>query len=134
MTISGINIKEELLFGIKSKMSDITCNQRGMPVYLADVSFKAAGMRGGNDRISISCLFINEDGRVCADMFRSGSAGCVDFICGLMIDSFEESVLVHLITCLNRNMWHIHDSIDELRKKKKGISSHLKISLFKKGA
>ena len=134
MTVAEINIKEELLSGIKTKMSNITGGCTGTPVYLTDISFRTSDRKHGNDRILISCLFMNEEGSVCADMFRSGPAGCVDFICGLMIDSFEENVLMNIITCLNRNMWHISDSIDELRKKKKTITSALKIPFFKKGA
>jgi len=134
MTVGMINIKEELVSGIKNKMSDITYGCKGIPVYLKDVSFRASASKVRNDKISIICLFINEEGKVCADMFRSGPAGCVDFICGIIIESFEESILVNIITCLNKNMWYISDSPDVLRKNKKTIVSAFKIPFFKKGA
>lgn len=129
-----IKVKEELISVIKSRISSITGNHKEMPVYLSDVTFKSSRENGRNSRISISCLFVNEEGNICADMFRSGTAGCVDFICGLMINTFEGKVLENIISSLDGNMWYITDSIDELRKKKKNIVSSFKIPFFKKGA
>ena len=129
-----ITVKEELVSQIRNRIISITGDYNEMPVYLADVSFRSPGENGRKGRISICCLFVNEEGNICADMLRSGSAGCADFICGLKISSFEEKVLENIISSLDGNKWYVSDSTDVRVKKKKKFTSVVKMPFFKRGA
>ncbi len=129
-----INKNKELIAGIKERVLDISGDDDGRAIDFDDVVFRESGRSGCGGKISITCLFINEDGNVCADMYRSGSAGCVDFICGLDLNSLEEKVLKEIMSALFTGKWSAVDyPIVEKIKKRNPVSS-FKIPFLQKGA
>jgi len=125
--------KYELLLEIKERITHISNSDAGRPVNLDNVLIQESGRSGCGGKISISCLFINEDGNVCADMYRTGSAGCVDFICGLTLDSADGKILEGIISALDKNKWSITDYPVLEKQKKRTIASSFKIPFFQKG-
>ena len=128
-----IKSKDEIILQIKEKITDIAGSDTGKPVNLDNVFFNESGKSNCGGKIIVTCLFINEDGNACADMYRSGPAGCVDFICGLALISVDEKILKRIISALDENRWSIADFQIEKQKKKNLVAS-LKIPFLQKGA
>jgi hypothetical protein len=126
--------KDELILEIKDKIVQIAGNDAGRPVNLDGVLINESGRSNGAGKISISCLFINEDGNVCADMYRAGSAGCVDFICGLALNSSSEKILKEIMSALDDKRWSIADYPEDEKQKKRNLVSAFKIPFLQKGA
>lgn len=125
---------EELVREIKEKVSDISCGDNGRTINFDNVVFRESGRSKSGSKINITCLFINEDGNVCADMYRSGSAGCVDFICGLDLSSADERILNEIKAVLFEGKWSVTDyQVVENNKKRNPVSS-FKIPFLQKGA
>jgi len=134
MPAAVINKNEELIREIKEKVSDISCGDNGRPINLDNVVFRESGRSKSGSRINITCLFINEDGNVCADMYRSGSAGSVDFICGLDLSSADERILNEIKTALLGGKWSVADYQAVENNKKRNPVSSFKIPFLQKGA
>ena len=132
--LAAVNKKNELIQKIKMKVIEILGSETGRMVNLDNVLCRESGQSNVGVKISITCLFLNEDGNLCADIYRSGSTGSVDFICGLVIDSLNEKVLKHVITALDENRWSVADCPVSEKKKKIKFSSAFKILFFQKGA
>jgi len=125
---------EELIREIKARVSDISCGDNGRPINLDNVVFRESGRSKSGSRINITCIFINEDGNVCADMYRSGSAGCVDFICGLDLRSADDKILKEIKAALLGGKWSASDYQAEEKNKKRNPVSSFKIPFLQKGA
>jgi len=134
MPAATLNSKYELIQEIKSKITEIHGNDSEKPVNLDDVSYRESGRSNCGGKINITCLFINEEGNVCADMYRTGAAGCVDFICGLSLDSINEKFLMKIISALNEKKWSVEDYPVLKKEKKRNLVSAFKIPFFQKGA
>ncbi len=125
---------DELILEIKDKIVQIAGNDAGRPVNLDGVLINGSGRSNCGGKISISCLFINEDGHVCADMYRAGSAGCVDFICGLALNSSNDKILKEIMSALDDERWSVADYPAVEKQKKRNLVSAFKIPFLQKGA
>ena len=134
MPAATINTKEELISAIKEKIMNISGNDAGRPVKLENVPFYESGRPYGSGKIYVASIFINEDGNLCADMYRSGSAGCIDFICGLDLNSADEKNLKQIISALDGNRWSVAEPPVMEKQKKRNLVSSFKIPFLKKGA
>ena len=77
---------EELLANIKSRIEEITSGESGMLVYLKEAVFPEGNSRGpSQSMITVSCLFLSEEGSICADLFRTGTAGFMECVYGSMV-------------------------------------------------
>ncbi len=134
MSPAEINSKKEMILNIKERILD-SCNCKiGMTVNIENFNFSESGKSNSGVKMSISCIFLNEDGNVCADMYRWGAAGCVDFICGRALDSLDENTLKKLIFTLDRNGVLSMNYNSSSKRKKKHLVSILKFPFLKKGA
>ncbi len=134
MAAAAINAKDELILEIKGKISEITGPDTAVPVNLDNFLFHESGRSNCGGKINITCIFINEDGNVCGDMYRSGPAGCVDFICGLDLNSVSEKVLKLIISALKENRWSVLEHPVSEKQKKRNFTSAFKIPFLQKGA
>jgi len=134
MPAAVINENVEMIREIKEKVSEISRGDNGTPINLDNIVFREPGKTGSGNKIFITCLFINEDGNVCADMYRSGSAGCVDFICGLDLNSADEKILKEIKSALAGNKWSVSDYPEAEKNKKRNPVSSFKIPFLQKGA
>jgi len=106
-----------LLESIKSKIAEAG-GDTGSPLYLDGVSyFETRKSRTGSGSLSINCIFINEEGNVCADLYRSGSAGFFDFICGKEISDLSDRGLTEILYALEKGLWSVEES-GEVRSKR----------------
>lgn len=131
---SAIMSKDELIQEIRERITAIPGVDAGRPVNLDNVLFNESGRSGCGGKINITCLFINDDGNVCADMYRAGTAGCIDFICGLTLSSVDEKALKKVISALEEERWSVPDYPLEKKQKKRNLVSSFKIPFLQKGA
>lgn len=102
--------ENELICEIKEKLINAG-GAKGDPVYLDGISyFETRKSSSGSANITINCLFINEEGDVCADLYRSGTAGFFDFICGKRICDLSERGLKEVLFALENNMWYMKET------------------------
>jgi len=134
MPSAEIKSKDELIHEIKEKITDISGIVARRPVNLENFLFSESHRSGCGGKISITCLFINDDGNVCADMYRFGSAGCVDFICGRALNTIDEKVLKKIMSALEEKKWSVTDYPIMETQKKRNLVSSLKIPFLQKGA
>jgi len=134
MQATAIKTKDQLIHEIKEKILEIPGGAVGRPINLDNVLSKdSSGCKSGS-KISISCLFINDNGNVCADMYRSGTAGCVDFVCGLDLNSANEKILNDIMSALSGNRWSVADYPVLEKQKKRNLVSTFKFPFIQKGA
>lgn len=132
--MSGVITKEKLILEIKEMITCISGSDSGKPINLHNVSVHQTGRSACGGKINISCIFINEDGNVCADMYRLGIAGCVDFICGLVLDSVDETILNEILYAFSEHRWSLDDYPDMEKDKKKKFASNFRIPFLQKSA
>ena len=88
VSMSGYDEKnEDIVLSIKERINEITSGEAGMLVNLNGVAYPEGGRGSSHSMISVSCLFINEEGSVCADLFRTGTAGFTECVCGSVIST-----------------------------------------------
>lgn len=102
--------EKELLQDIKSRIIEVG-GGTGNTVYLKNVSyFETRKSNTGSGSFSINCLFLNEEEEVCADLYRSCSAGFFDFICGKKILDLGDRGLREVLYALENNLWSVEVS------------------------
>lgn len=129
-----IETKDELISAIKERIISISGSDEVRTVNLENVQFHESDRTAANGRMYITCIFINEDNNVCADMYRSGAACCVDFICGLDLKSVDEKNLKQILSALDKNICFDEDAPVIAKQKKRNLVSALKIPFLQKGA
>ena len=118
-----------LLESIKSKIAEAG-GDSGTPLYLDGVSyFETRKSRTGSGSLSINCIFINEEGNVCADLYRSGAAGFFDFICGKEISDLSDRGLTEILFALEKGNWSVEDTGEVQGKRGKGGMARLTIKI-----
>jgi len=134
MSAAPVKTKNELILEIKKKIKYISGNDAGNPVNFDNSLFYESGRSSTACRMNITCLFINEDGTICADIYRSGSEECVDYICGLDLNSLNEKILIRILSAIDHNKWSVNDSADLEKEKKRIQFLNFKIPFLQKGA
>ncbi len=134
MPAAVIKTKDELISAIKEKIMNITCNDAGRPVNLDNVMLHESDRSNCGGKLLISCIFVNEEGNLCGDMYRSGAAGCVDFFCGLDLNTINEKNLNTVLSALDGGRWSVPDSPSMGNNKKRNIVSSFKMRFLQKGA
>lgn len=141
--MQGNEIKtDELLAIIKKRIEEITSGEVGMPVYLKEAVFTEWKSRGSShSMITVSCLFLNEESNICADLLRTGSAGFMECIYGNIISSIGIKGIEEINSALMEGRWYISESPrsgNEKEKKKasrkKSLNVPFKFSFLMKGA
>ncbi|HPJ34772.1 MAG TPA: hypothetical protein PK358_08055 [Spirochaetota bacterium] len=132
---------EELVSSIKEILEEITSGEVGMLVNLRGVVFPEGGRGGAQSTIAVSCLFINEEGSVCADLFRNGTAGFMECVYGSIISTIREKGLEKIRDALLRGEWSLSENLESIsgngRKKtrrKKSRGGPFKFSFMARGA
>ncbi len=114
---------DELLADIHARIEEITSGEIGMLVYLKEAVFPESGGRGGSQSmITVSCLFMNEEKSVCADLFRTGTAGFMECIYGNIISSIGKRGIEEINNALAEGRWYVSEnpgSGSEKERKKK---------------
>lgn len=133
---------DELLINIHTRIEEITTGEIGMLVYLKEAVFPESGGRGGSQSmITVSCLFMNEEKSVCADLFRTGTAGFMECIYGSTISSIGKRGLEEINNALTEGRWYVSENpgsgSEKERKKnvrKKTLHVPFKFSFLMRGA
>ncbi len=132
----------DLLTNIKAKISEITSGDNGMLVYLKETAFfEGSGSRGlPHGMITVSCLFINEENEVCADLFITGSAGFMECIYGNAINGIGIKGLNEINLSLMNGRWYVSENpgghVKSSKKFLRGKVNHVpfKFSFLMRGA
>jgi len=131
---------EELIADIKMKLDEITSSEIGMLVYLKEVVFPESNSRGASQSmITVSCLFVNDEGGICADLFRTGTAGFMECVYGSMINGIGKRGLEEINSALLDGRWYISESPGSEKDskkitKKKSLHVPFKLSMLMRGA
>ncbi len=133
---------EELLTNIKSRIEEITSGESGMLVYLKEAVFPEGNSRGpSQSMITVSCLFLSEEGSICADLFRTGTAGFMECVYGSMVSGIGKRGIEEINSALMDGRWYISETPgnrDEKEKKKpprkKSLHVPFKLSILMRGA
>jgi hypothetical protein len=113
--------ENELIRNIKSRIIDAGGGS-GDPVYFERVSyFESRKSSTGSANVSVNCIFINEEGEICADLYRSGTAGFFDFICGKRIPDLSEQGLREILYALDNDMWYVKEADEKEKSAGKGL-------------
>lgn len=136
------NKTDELLANIKLKMEEITSGEIGMLVYLKEAVFPEGNSRGpSQSMITVSCLFLSEEGSICADLFRAGTAGFMECVYGSMINSIGKRGLEEINSALMEGRWYIsetpghgNEKVKKKTSKKKNLHVPFKLSMLLRGA
>lgn len=135
MTINR-NISTGFLARIKELILEITGDNREAVICFNDVLFnESSRSKMGSSSVSVSCIFLDEEDRICADMYRAGIAGFYEFICGISIDDLPVRGLEEIVFALENRRWSINDETKP--KKKSGSRNFLmnfRIPFHLKGA
>lgn len=127
--IENISENNILLDAIKSKIIEAG-GDTGTPLYLEGVSFfETRKSRTGSGSLSINCIFINEEGRVCADLYRSGPSGFFDFICGKEISDLSSRGLGEIFYALDNGLWSMQDAGESHQKVSSRVLSRLSFKI-----
>jgi len=118
---------DELLDNIKTRIDEITSGEIGMLVYLKEAVFPEGGSRGASQSmITVSCLFISEEGNICADLFRTGTAGFMECVYGSMISGIGKRGIEEINAALIDGRWYISETPGERNEKDKKKTSRKK--------
>lgn len=133
---------EDLLAGIKVRIEEITSGEIGMLVYLKEAVFPEGNSRGASQSIiTVSCLFLNDEKNICADLFRAGTAGFMECVYGSAINAISRRGLEEINSALNDGRWYVSENPGSGSEKqgkkasrKKAIHVPFKLSFLMKGA
>jgi len=102
--------EDDTLQQIEELIAEITGDDCGIIINLRNVSFTESSRSGvGSSTFSVSNLFLNDEGRLCADLYRSGSGGFFEFICGIGIEDVGRRGLDEILYALRNNRWALNE-------------------------
>ncbi len=100
--------QNEILDQIQAIIDDITGGDCSIIINLKNVIFNESCRSNlGSSTLAVSSLFINDDGRLCADMYRTGSGGFFEFICGIGIGDVGLRGLDEILYALRNERWSL---------------------------
>jgi len=137
MTIKFLQPKDYLITEIRDRVIYLLGDDIKRNINLQNVYFYHSDITESGDRTNISCIFINDEGRLCADMHRSGLDVSMNFICGIFVDSLDEKILKRIIRAFDEGKCTVEDyshDLHEDRDKKMNLLSVLKSVFFQKSA
>lgn len=118
---------EELLANIKVRIEEITSGEVGMLVYLKEAVFPEASSRGvSHSMITVSCLFLNEEKSICADLFRTGTAGFMECVYGNVISGIGRKGIEEINSALMEGRWYVSEIPGSGNEKERKRSSRIK--------
>jgi len=102
--------QKEILDQINTIINDITGGDGGIIINLKNVAFNESCRSNlGSSTLAVSNLFINDDGRLCADIYRTGSGGFFEFICGMGIEDVGSRGLDEILYALRNDRWTLSE-------------------------
>ena len=137
MSVKIIQTKDDLITEIRDRMIYLLEDDLERNINLRNVYFYHSDILGSSDRTNITCIFINNDGRLCVDMYRSGLDASMNFICGISLDSLDERILKRIIRAFDEVKCTIEDFSHDLyeeRSKRLNIVSVFKSVFSQKSA
>jgi len=124
----------EITARINDLVTEITGGDRGVIVNLKGVTYtETYRSELGSSTIDVSCLFINDDGTLCADMYRTARGGFFEFICGKSIDDMCRKGLHEIVYALTNERWSVSEQVRKKTGNRRSFSP-LKISFHLRGA
>lgn len=113
------NTVNEKVARIRDLITEITGGNRGIVIYLKNVAYTESYRSTiGSSSISISCIFMNDNEAVCADLYRTGNGGLFDFICGKAIDDLSSRGLDDIAYALSSGNWSVSEQVKSHKHKK----------------
>ena len=102
--------QNDILDQINTIINDITGGDCGIIINLRNVAFNESCRSSlGSSNLAVSCLFVNDDGRLCADIYRTGSGGFFEFICGMGIEEVGRRGLDEILYALRNDRWALSE-------------------------
>ena len=123
MAIKILQAKDELITEIRDKIIYLLNDDIRRNVYLEDVYFYHSDILENRNRVTITCIFINDEGNLCVDMYRAGYDVSSNFMCGIRLDSLDERVLKTIIKAFAEGKFTVEDHLyDSCKEKNKGLN------------
>jgi len=137
MAVKIAQSKDDLIAEIKDRVIYLLNDDTERNINLKNVYFYHSDLLESNDRTNITCIFIDDEGRLCVDMHRSGADASINFICGIFIDSLDERILKRITRAFDEGKCTVADypnDFYEARDKKMNLLSVFKSVFFQKSA
>ncbi len=128
--------EKDVLRRISERIDEISGGDRSTVIYLNGVSYnESARPVHGSPVIAVSCIFVDEDERICADMYRTGNGGFYEFICGKVINDMPVKGLAEIVYALENAKWNIGGQVRAHKKiRRKNVRTQSRIPFHLKGA
>jgi len=129
----------DLVEDIKGKIADITSGEIGMIVYLKNASYHDNSRGSTHNIITVSCVFINDDGNLCADLFRTGAAGFMECLYGNIVSGMGLKGVEVIYSAINEGRWYLaetpkkNDYEKKVKQKKRLFNIPFKFHCLMKG-
>ena len=114
MAIKIVQSKDELITEIRDKIIYLLKDDLERNINLRNIYFYHSDILESNDRTNITCIFINNEGNLCVDMYRSGPDVSINFICGILIDSLDERILKRISRAFDEGKCTVADYSHDL--------------------
>ncbi|MCL2155439.1 MAG: hypothetical protein FWH53_07240 [Leptospirales bacterium] len=118
MSVKIIQTKDDLITEIRDRMIYLLEDDLERNVNLRNVYFYHSDILESSDRTNITCIFIDNDGMLCVDMYRSGLDASMNFICGIRVDSLDEKILKRIIRAFDEGKCTVADYSHDLYEEK----------------
>jgi hypothetical protein len=129
-------LKDELITGIKDRAISLLQDDLERNINLRNVYFYNSDLLDSCDRTNITCIFVNSEGNLCVDMYRSGYDVSMNYICGILIDSLDEKILKRIVRAFDEGKCSAEDFSTGFyeRNKRSNLLSVFKSAFFQKSA
>ena len=111
--------KDELITEIRERVIYLLQDDLERNVNLRNVYFYNSDILNNCDRTNITCIFVNNEGNLCVDMYRSGYDVSMNYICGILIDSLDEKILKRIVRAFDEGKCTVEDSSPDLYERDK---------------
>ena len=118
MAESILQAKDALIKEIRDRIIYLLHDDIRRNVFLEDVYFYHSDILENRNRITITCIFFNDEGNLCIDMYRSGYDMYSNYMCGIRLDSLDERVLNTIVKAFDEDKFFVEAHSYDLCKEK----------------
>jgi len=127
--------EDDILQQIEELVVEITEGDCGIIINLRNVSFNESRSSVGSSTLFVSNIFFNDEGRLCADLYRSGGGGFFDFICGIGIEDVRLEGLYEILHALRNSRWTLSEQpVAQKKTRRRRLPIPVRIPFHLKGA
>ena len=114
---SSSETRNELLYAIKNRVSEITSGELDKPVYINNVTVQGPDYSANN--LYISSIFCSSDNTLCGDLLPKEKRSQSTIMFGRTIEELSANDLNKILNFLYTEKWSVDDSEDNFHEQKK---------------